>query len=363
MIPAWKLRRELRRLIDQIVSLPALIHEPIRQSRYDATLRKALELRDGGAPAAEKICVFLVYQPDAVPPSVLLTCAWLRSRGYATLLVANGGLPEAAMAQLHGLVWKVLSRPNFGYDFGGYRDGLLQVAAMGLHPERLVILNDSIWLPMHDRTCPLTLAEAIPDAITGLLMHTRRGIDQPDAEGMIESYFYSVPRKVLADAAFWQFWQSLRLSNVKARVIHRGERGFSKAMHAAGIPLAALSSRRMFLARIAAQDAAFLRLTLQHAAYIDPPLAAEGTALLAGYCADDAWRERALRHIEATVMRRRFNGSFYVAADRLGLTNFMKKNRGALFVPMRSAALRAIECGDLPCPDATIVDEITQLDR
>jgi hypothetical protein len=158
MIPGWKLRREVRRLIDHILSLPALVYEPLWQSRYDAGMQKALVLHDGGLPAKPKTCVFLVYQSGDLPESVLLTCAWLRDRGYATLIVANGGLTEAALARVRGLAWKILSRPNFGYDFGGYRDGLLQIEAMGLRPERLVILNDSIWLPMHDSPCPLAAA-------------------------------------------------------------------------------------------------------------------------------------------------------------------------------------------------------------
>lgn len=362
MIPGWKIRRELQRLIDQIASIPALIIEPIRQARYDAGREGRIKLSAAEGPEFDKFCVFLVYQPSGLPESVLKTCAWLRDRGYATLVVANGGLADAELARLQGLVWMTLQRPNFGYDFGGYRDGLLQIAEMGLRPERLVILNDSIWLPMHEAHCPLTKAEAIPDAITGLVMHTRRGIDQPDAEGMIESYFYSIPATILAEPTFWNYWRKLRLSDVKARVIHRGERGFSKAMLAAGIRLTALSSRRSFLHCIGEQDAAFLRQTLQYGAYVDPALADESAALLASYRDDAAWRQLALNHVERTVWRRRFNGSFYVAADLLGLTNFMKKNRGALFPPMRQAALRAFTAGDLPPPDPAVIAEIRRLD-
>jgi hypothetical protein len=163
-------------LIEQIASLPALIVEPIRQAKYDAGRDDRIKLSAAGGPASEKLCIFLVYQPSGLPESVLRTCVWLRDRGYATLLVANGDLAAGDLSRLQGLVWMTMQRPNFGYDFGGYRDGLLQVAALGLRPERLVILNDSIWLPMHDAHCPLTEAEAIPDAITGLLMHTRRGM-------------------------------------------------------------------------------------------------------------------------------------------------------------------------------------------
>ncbi len=362
MIPGWKLRRELGRLFEQIASLPAFFYEPIQQARYDAWRKGQQSLRDGGAPATSKICIFLVYQPARLPDSVINTCIWLQERGYATLLVANGGLPDGSAASVESLVWKILERPNFGYDFGGYRDGMLQLEALDLRPERVVILNDSIWLPMHPRPCPLTLAEAVPDAITGLLVHTRLGIHQPDNKGMIESYFYSIPSAVLNRVEFWQFWKGLRLSNVKARVIHRGERGFSKAMHAARVPLGALSSRRVFLMLITQQDTDFLRLALQHAAYVDPPLADEGAKLLATFQDAQEWRTMALQHIERTVSRRRFNASFYMATDQLGLTNFMKKNRGALFVQMRKAALSAFVMSTLHPPDAVTLAEIRALD-
>ena len=148
MIPVWKLRREIGRFVTQIAALPALIYEPFQQKRQDAERESQTRLHEGAVPVGPKVCVFLVYQPGALPQSILLTCKWLRDRGYATLLVANGGLAPEALEAVTECVWKVMERPNYGYDFGGYRQGLLHVAAIGLKPERLVILNDSIWLPL-----------------------------------------------------------------------------------------------------------------------------------------------------------------------------------------------------------------------
>jgi hypothetical protein len=361
MIERWKLRRELNRIREQIASVPAFLYEPLLQARYDRTRDLQIRISDGNIALCEKVALFLVFQPHSLADSVEETCSYLLSCGYSILLVANGGLSENSRKRLSAYVWRFLDRPNFGYDFGGYRDGIIKLDDWNISPERLLILNDSIWLPLHDESSPVLQAEEIGDAITGLLMHTRASreqLDGPEVDGMIESYFFSVPATILRQDGFRRFWRDLRLSNSKVRVIHRGERGFSKAMHALAIPLSALSSRRLFLSAVSQVSPQFLRSTLHYAAYVDADFQRRGDLLLETFRPTEDWRQEALAHVFSTVRRRRFNASFYWAADRLVLTNFMKKNKGELFVRMRRSYLLAVSEGELPTPSAAIMFEV-----
>jgi hypothetical protein len=364
MIQRWKLRRELNRILDQMAALPALLYEPIKQRRYDETRDAQIIVNDGGDARSKKIAIFLVFQPQSLAKSVVETCTYLRTCGYSILLVANGGISEDSRSCLRRHVWRFIDRPNYGYDFGGYRDAVLKLEDWNILPDRLLILNDSIWFPVHDETSPVIQAEEIDNAITGLLMHTRASRERTGemgGDGMIESYFFSIPAVIQRHDAFRSFWRDLRLSNSKARVIHRGERGFSKAMRRAGIPLAALSSRRQFISAISEASVDFLRTTLQYAVYIDDDFRKRGDSLLATFQPTEEWRNAALVHIANTVNRRRFNSSFYWAADRLALTNFMKKNKGKLFALMRQSFLMALSEGKLPLAPHAVMDEILTL--
>ena len=364
MIQRWKLRREMNRILDQVVALPALIYEPIKQRRYDKTRDAQITVRDGAVARSNKVAIFLVFQPKALAQSVVETCVYLCASGYSVLLVANGGISEDSRSCLKQSVWRFIDRPNYGYDFGGYRDAILKLADWDILPDRLLILNDSIWFPAHDETSPVIQAEAIDTAITGLLMHTRASRERAGEvgrDGMIESYFFSIPAAIQRQDGFQRFWRDLRLSNSKARIIHRGERGFSKAMRAAGIPLAALSSRQQFLAAISTASADFLRTTLRYAVYIDKDFLKERNSLLESFQPTEEWRTAALAHVSSTVNRRRFNSSFYWAADRLAMTNFIKKNRGKLFSLMRRSFLVAVSEGKLPIPPDAVMREISAL--
>jgi hypothetical protein len=42
----------------------------------------------------------------------------------------------------------IVERPNFGYDFGGYRDGVWLIGKLGLRPREVLFLNDSVWFPI-----------------------------------------------------------------------------------------------------------------------------------------------------------------------------------------------------------------------
>jgi hypothetical protein len=372
MIPLWKIRRELGRLGSQIVGLPAKVaslpmrlSEPKRRADYERDFDSLTRLTEGTIPARQRIAVFLIYQPKGVAPSVLSTCRWLAAEGYAPFVVSNAPLTDAARNSLASESWRLLERPNFGYDFGGYRDGILLLSRWSLNPERLIVMNDSVWTPMvPDLMARLEAATTDAD-IVGLLRDEKVRHDndggKPTDLYHLESYFYLLTPAALAHPAFSAFWQDYRMTDIKPHTIKYGEIGFSRCMAKTGLRLEALTERSVFLDRLAGMDDAFLDRSLRYAAYADRDIAGAAAQLARRDPTGPGWREAALDHIRRSVNRKRFNVAFPYANDHVFGTLFMKKSREPIFAAMRQSYLRAVADGEVQPPPPEILAEIKAL--
>ncbi len=151
VIPAWKVRRELGRLGQQLRAIPEAVWEPFAAARMTGRWRAGFRRWTAPGACAQGALV-LCWQPRGLAPSFLDMLDHLVTCGYAPFVVSNAPLSSADRQSLHPRIWRAVERPNFGYDFGGYRDGLFLLRRWGIRPDRLVILNDSIWFPL----CPMT---------------------------------------------------------------------------------------------------------------------------------------------------------------------------------------------------------------
>lgn len=370
-IPLWKVWREVTRVWVQflglprlLVSLPMRLSEPKQRAQYERDFDSLTRLTEGAQSAQGKIAIFLIYQPNGVALSVLQTCRWLSFEGYAPFVISNGPLDNVDRSALAAASWRLLERPNFGYDFGGYRDGILLLNRWDLAPERLILMNDSVWIPMQQGLMErLEQGSAIAN-IYGCLHDTKiidkgkDGISGMRGYSYVESYFYLLRRTTWEMPAFQDFWRSYKMSNDKSRTIKFGELGFSSAMAAAGLSLDGLCRRDLFLEQLRGKDDAFLKLTLKYAAYIDADLVRSAQRLAGRDPINPGWREAVFHHIEQTVRRRRFNSSFPYAHHHIFGTAFMKKNREPIWTEMRRAYLRALADGVIQEPPANVLAEL-----
>lgn len=352
MIPLWKIRREWARFGQQLRTIPEALWEPAAQRRHEAAFDAGFPVAEGSVSLGEKVAIVLCWQPKGVAQSLVDMCAHLAGAGYAPLLVANAPLGEEGRARLAPVVWQMLERPNFGYDFGGYRDGIRFLQARGVTPSRLVILNDSIWYPLWPGDDTLLRMEDSAADIVGTVLRRRGG------ELFLESYFYSIAGRVFAHAAFGDFWRDLRLTSNKYKVIRRGERGFSRAMREAGLRLEGLFTEDGFRTAIAAADEQLLRETLTFSAFVDPSLRAEAGRLSSG-ASGGQMRDFILGSLE----KAQFYSAFPVAACRLMRYPVMKKSREPVGAFWRAAWLRAVEAGAIAPPFATIQKEATAMEQ
>lgn len=350
MFSKWKVRRELGRLGQQFRGIGEALSNPKKQQLLDRVVAAGLPFTEGMLPVSDKIALVLIYQPSGLADSLLATCRWLASAGYAPFLVSNAPISRQDRSRIAEVVWRAVERPNFGYDFGGYRDGLTCLKQWGLDPEEVLILNDSIWLPVLPTTDLLGRLSRTPAEIAGTILRTRGN------EQFLESYLYRIRRSALTHPAFTAYWTGLRLTSNKYYVIRRGERGFGAAMRGAGLRLAGVYDDDGLARQIAKQDDAFLRKALRYGAYIEAAFAAERDRLLKSAGTD--WRAEVLAHVNRVLAKRPGYSSFPYAMVRLNGFPLLKKSAELISRSWLNAHLAAVEQGDLPPPSDIILSEI-----
>ena len=196
-VPGWKIRRELGRLGQQLSAIPEAIWEPLAQARHDRELLARWPVRNGQHPGVDRVAALLIWQPEGIAPSVFRTISHLSDAGYAPFVISNAPVSEKDRGTLDAAVWKWMERPNFGYDFGGYRDALRVLKSWNADPERLVILNDSMWFPLSGGDEALARLEALEADVAGSILRRRDGAD------FLESYIFSVSSRTWRSEAFW----------------------------------------------------------------------------------------------------------------------------------------------------------------
>lgn len=369
MIPGWKVRRELDRASQRLRAAVGRLYEPLIQRSYDRKRTSLVKVRRGEVPLTDKVALVLTYQPKGFVASLMATCSHLRAKGYAPLVVCNAPATEVELNRLAPETWAILCRPNYGYDFGGYRDGILHLHDLGVVPRHFIILNDSIWYPLNDSDTLIERLEMSGFGLAGAML--QEGDPAKKARSsrhrdFIESFFYLISRDCYQSTAFTRFWTTFPMSNLKFNAVYAGERRFSRAMEEAGQKVGCVLTRAAMLDALAAQTPDFLHKTLAYAAYTDPSFEHEGASLIAQFSPDEAWRQRALLHVAAVTRKRHFHASFCYASITLLNVPFLKKTSGTilgkgyglLHLKMRRQYLRAVAAGDLPGPGEAVRAEI-----
>ncbi|MBS9478291.1 rhamnan synthesis F family protein [Ancylobacter radicis] len=269
MIPFWKLKREAVRLGRKANAVPWFFRGRWRRWLYDRQRAARLRVTEGAQPARTEMAVLLIYQPAGLVASTFLTLDYFASQGVSTVVVSNTPLSEADRRQLAARSYLVIERPNVGYDFGGYREGVMTLLERGLHLDALYVLNDSIWFPLSRDSDALARCRALDADVVGLLMGNA-GKPSPDNE-YIQSYFFRFSGRLIADPQFVRYWRDMPLVDDKYLVVHRFERFVSRHFKQRGFAVTALthwSELADSLARV--EDEATLRAIFTHQCGIAP---------------------------------------------------------------------------------------------
>lgn len=248
----WKVKRELLRLAEQIKGLVAELWEPWEKRQYERQRHVLVHRWDGSIMLDKqhpRVAVYLLFQPEGLSQSTYLACEYLVRKGFAPMVVSNSPIKPADLERLQAVSWQVVQRPNYGYDFGGYREGILQLEELVCNPDELILVNDSIWFPFPASSDPIDAVRREKAGLVGLLSaeDSRSRIKLGTARSpFVCSFFLFFRREAIDHPAFGHFWSSYRYTNSKYKTIRRGERGLTYALRSAGVECRSVMSRVNF---------------------------------------------------------------------------------------------------------------------
>ncbi|MEM6387120.1 MAG: rhamnan synthesis F family protein [Pseudomonadota bacterium] len=330
--------------------LPELVTDARAQRAHNAALDKGFPLHIGDVAYSDRVAIYLIYQKGDLPESIIETCSHFRSKGYAPFVISNAPLAPHDIERLKPVTWRTMERPNFGYDFGGYRDGVLCLRTWNIDPEYLCILNDSVWFPIYDTETLIETCETRTDGVSGPILTDRGEVR------FLESYFYMIPRDVWHHRAFTDFWANLRLTSNKYVVIRRGERRFSEVMEREGIPLYPAYHFSDFLSAIEDQDDFFLREMLRLGRLTNGSLDKRRIALAEAEGA--SWRTDAMQLVHETVPATHPYVSYPYAMSKLMQYPILKKSGDWGSRQWRRAMSEAWRTGKLAPPKDVVLSEL-----
>ena len=333
--PLWKVRRELDRICTAAWrGLRGALIEPPRQWLYDSTSAHKEHRVTGQQELGTRVAVFVVFQRDGLAKSLLLTMDHLAAEGWSVVVVSNGPLSDTDTALITQKAAMLLIRPNVGYDFGGYRAGLRLLQDCGHTPERLILMNDSVWFPLREGDDCLRRMEASGAAMAGHIFKTenKKGHDH------LESHLLMLSSDALTHPAWKQFWDRFVMSDDRVTTIWRGEKGLSQALISAGLDVRGLMTRETLLQGLRALSDPDLRDVMAQVVHHRDDAQRHCAAISHG----DGWRAAFLDWVEESLRNSRqhlISVTFVAPAMQLCGMGFVKKTSDRRFHLAREKVL------------------------
>ena len=304
----WRLR--------QVIAAPSrLAGDLFATSYYDIVLSRRRTTMIGRVPPTPRVAIVLAFPRLGLKPSHISTLRYLVAKGYSPVVVSNLPLNQADRCAVLDTCWKLIERPNFGYDFGGYRDGVLSLGSDLSSFERLVFLNDSCWFPLPGGADWLDNVVALGVDFAGAASNYGVTPNKPGAYEASKwnyradnkgfhycSFALCVSGALLRDPGFFRFWKRFRLTNNKIEVVRRGEMGLTQWVLWNGFSHGATLDSRRLDVELDACSLARIREILQELIIPEEAeLRAAKADLLARYDASEDWRRTAVDFILIAV--------------------------------------------------------------
>lgn len=363
--PAWKVKRELERIRVKLeLFVSARLYDPLRKPIYDLTAHRRQRLTQGNMALTDRVAVFVVYQPKGIPPSIFLTLEHLRQNRFSVLLVSNGPLRPEDRTRLAQDVSLVVERPNVGYDFGGYRDGIRHLWSLKQDLSLLILMNDSTWFPLRRDDDSLARMEALGGDLVGHIFKTeseeKRGNDH------VESHLLMISSDFVQSRDFHRYWSSYRMSDKRATTNGKGEKAFSQLAIRSGRSVRSLLGREWLMSVLQGLDDADLERVLRHT--IDSfsrrqrdlsgvrRLLASGEPWREAFL---AWTDHSLRNSYSFLL----SAAFVMPALVYGRMGFAKKANDIRFHMAREELLDLEASGMIPPIADEVRAEVSQMVR
>ncbi len=219
-------RRFLVRRYSKLVYVDLdIAFQKVRLSGYTSNIRKVDSFSED---RSGKFCIFVFYDPSGrVSGSVrrILTC--LHEAGVNTLIVCNHALGEDQKSVFKEVSHSIIERGNQGFDFGAFKDAISYLQENGFDPERLILLNDSIFYR----------EKGLGAFVSGLLgsADVIAAFENWAEDYHMQSFALSLSNRVFRARPFREFWKGYVPVNNRIHAIENGEKRLSAALLASGV--------------------------------------------------------------------------------------------------------------------------------
>lgn len=239
--PIRKIPRELGRIgyqFDNLLYSSLGITVARAYSRF--VIEPRIRYLSGAQAQQDRVSIYLIYPAQGLLQSHFIALDHILQSGYAPIVVSNLPLSAGDTERLLRQCSTLILRPNFGYDFGGYKDALRFLGPKLNSLTKLVLFNDSNWFPIHPDHTWLAEAEAKGLDMVGSVSHggldtakpfdktTEWRIDTTRPRFHYGSFSLLLGSAILHAPGFRDFWREYRPANNKTQTILRGEIGFSQ---------------------------------------------------------------------------------------------------------------------------------------
>lgn len=179
------------------------------------------ELRERGA---EKLAIFGIFQPKGLSVFVRRQLQYLHKLGFDIALCASHELNPEDRSFVQSYCRYLVSRDNFGRDFGSYKDAILSIGFDALVTyKRVLLINDSFFFPLGN-TCRFEKEYLSAKAdVIGLFENSSQ-------IRHIQSFFLDISSAVMCSPETQAFWKRYKPYNSRYQAIFKGEVEFSSAV-------------------------------------------------------------------------------------------------------------------------------------
>jgi Rhamnan synthesis protein F len=361
--PGWKVKRELNRIRDQILRKITTYSEPRVRILHNFWLTIKAQPITGNVPMGNKVAIFILFQQNGVARSTYLTCDHLIEQGYSPFVLSNAPLSDTDRAALLARSAILLERPNFGYDFGAYQDGIRILGKMGCRPDRLILMNDSTWFPIRANDTSIARMEASGEAFTGQVEKIESDIRDYNGIDHLESHLLMFTKPALECSAFVDFWKDYPASSNRTNTILQGEKKLSDTMFKAGFVSSGLVSRQQFLNCVSSLSYVQLQAVVTEFCDVRDDVTYSLRKLIQNMQDTPEWREDAMQQLKNLVFTHNYLLSttfVFATMTYLGL-GFVKKGHEKIAQVTRRKVLSLAGSAKIEPLDPIVRAEIEQV--
>ncbi len=171
----------------------------------------------------ENILLLALYQKGVMRPDLMNLLKEAKSQGLYVVGVNTQKLKDTTKVEQY--IDYYIEKPNFGRDFGSYKSGFSAIRSERLDQQcqRLIMLNDSVFYSTRN----------LDKFIENLLSNNKEVLgatENHEIEYHLGSFCIAFSGSIIRHPKFLKFWNSYRKTDVRQKVIKRGEMGLSKAL-------------------------------------------------------------------------------------------------------------------------------------